>query len=108
MADEANGNGGDGDGDAGDDSSDFRTPADYDDLVTLGANLDDLGVAYEGLGCGLSAFGPDVASLEQDQVTAFWERWLEHRAEADELRDRLEAESLRLTKRRILRPPWHL
>lgn len=102
--DETNGNGGGDDGD----SNDFRTPADYDALQRLGVAADELGVAYEGLGRSLSAAGPDLPSLEEVQVAAFWERWERERADADELRDRIKAESIRLTRRPILRPPWHL
>lgn len=103
--DETNGSGGT---DDGGDSNDFRTPVDYDDLVTIGACLVDLEEAYEGLANSLGALGPDVGALEQDQVAAFWERYHERRAEADELRDRLQAETLRLTLRPILKPPWPL
>jgi hypothetical protein len=99
---------GDGDSGEGEDSNDFRTPADYDDLQRLSIDIDELGVAEQGIGRSLSAFGGDVAFLEQDQVAAFWSRYHRVRADADELRAELEAESLRLTKRPILRPPWHL
>lgn len=103
---ETNGNGGA--GDDGNDSNDFRTPADYDALQRLGCDIDDVGVAEQELGRGLSAFGGGVATLDQGQVAAFWERWRLERSRADELLEELEAESLRLTKRPILQPPWHL